>query len=172
VAIHAGPMPNATPVTSEIANANSRTGVEGDALIGTRAKPAKAGNAKWRIRRVHANAIATPAAPPKNESKTLSVRGCLKMREVCAPRATLSAVCGLRSIRFVLLIVCANVANLMLSCYKRPFAKRPGSAPSSLRSQGTRRCPARSPTAVWTGCPPTLPAPQMATDAAKRSSPR
>jgi hypothetical protein len=98
VAIHAGPTPNATPVNSETTKANSITGMEGEALIGTLANPAKVGNANRRIRRVHANAIATPAAPPNSESKILSVRGCLRIREVWAPRAMLKDVCLRRSI--------------------------------------------------------------------------
>ena len=35
VAIHAGTMPKATPVMSDMTKANSSTGMEGDALIGT-----------------------------------------------------------------------------------------------------------------------------------------
>jgi len=98
VATHAGPIPNATPVNSEITSANISTSTEGDALIGTLAKPANVGNAKWRIKRVPANAIARPVAPPNNESKMLSVRGCLKIREGCAPSAMLNDTCLRRSI--------------------------------------------------------------------------
>jgi len=53
-------MPKATPVASEATKANSSTGMEGDAPMGTPAKPADEGNAKCRIRRVPANAIPRP----------------------------------------------------------------------------------------------------------------
>ena len=90
VAIHAGAMLNASPVNSDVINANSRIGTEGDALMGTLANPAYEGNAKWRIKRVPTNAMPTPAAPPNNESKMLSVRGCVTTREVWAPSAMLT----------------------------------------------------------------------------------
>src|SRR5205814_2254093 len=89
VAIHAGAMPKATPVINETANANSSTGMEGDALMGMLAMPPTGGNAKYKINRVPPNAIAKPAAPPNNESKMLSVRDCLTIRAGCALNALL-----------------------------------------------------------------------------------
>ena len=74
VAIHAGAIPKKSPVNSEVTKANNSTGTDGDALMGISAMPFILGNAKCRIRRVPANATARPAAPPKSESKTLSVR--------------------------------------------------------------------------------------------------
>ena len=54
VAIHAGAMPKTAPVSSEMASANDSTGMDGDALMGTPAKPSACGNAKYRIRLVPA----------------------------------------------------------------------------------------------------------------------
>ena len=48
VAIHAGAMPKATPVISETPKANSSTGMEGDALMGTPAKPRQRGECKMQ----------------------------------------------------------------------------------------------------------------------------
>jgi hypothetical protein len=75
VAIQAGAMPNATPVTSETAKAKSSTGTEGEALMGTLPWPAVAGKATCKIRRVPANAMARPAAPPIRERRRLSIKG-------------------------------------------------------------------------------------------------
>jgi len=57
---------------SEAPKANSNTGMEGDASIGTPATPGKDGNASCKIRRVPANAMAIPIAPPAKESSRLS----------------------------------------------------------------------------------------------------
>ena len=72
--------------------------MEGDASIGTPADPGNEGNAKCRIRRVHTNASAKPAAPPNNESTRLSVTACFTTREACAPSAMLNDICCRRSI--------------------------------------------------------------------------
>ena len=80
VAIQAGVKPKATPVSNETPQANSSTGTEGDALMGMAAIPATGGNAKYKIRRVPSKAISRPAAPPKRESRMLSVRGFLTSR--------------------------------------------------------------------------------------------
>ena len=48
-----------------MAKANSRTGIEGEALIEMFANSGMVANAKCRIRRVPTNAMARPAAPPK-----------------------------------------------------------------------------------------------------------
>jgi hypothetical protein len=53
-------MPKPTPVNSEVIRANSRTGMEGEALMGMAPKPENEGNVKWRIRRVPANATSRP----------------------------------------------------------------------------------------------------------------
>ena len=98
VAIHAGAIPKATPAIAETPNANSSTGSEGDASMGTPGMPLFEGNAKCKIRRVPANAIAKPAAPPNNDSIMLSVRSCLTIREARAPSAMLNDVCRRRSI--------------------------------------------------------------------------
>ena len=71
--------------------------MEGEALMGTPAMPPTEGNAKCRIRRVPAKAIARPAAPPNSESKMLSVRACLTSRDACAPSAMLNDICRRRS---------------------------------------------------------------------------
>src|SRR2546429_2378932 len=97
VVIHAGAMPKATPVKSEVTVANSSTGMDGDASIGTPANPGNEGNAKWRMRRVPAKAIARPAMPPNNESRMLSVRACRTTRDARAPSAILNDVCRRRS---------------------------------------------------------------------------
>ena len=56
---------------SEIPNANSKTGMEGEVLIGT---AVIVSNAKRSIRRLPANATARPKAPPSKESTRLSVK--------------------------------------------------------------------------------------------------
>ena len=71
--------------------------MEGDALMGTPASPGNEGNAKCKIRRVPANAIARPAAPPNNESRMLSVSACRTIRDARAPSAMLNDVCRRRS---------------------------------------------------------------------------
>ena len=69
--------------------ANSSTGIEGEASIGMPANPGNEGNANCRIRRVPANAIARPAAPPHNDSRMLSETACLTIRDARAPSAML-----------------------------------------------------------------------------------
>ena len=49
VAIHAGAMPKTTPVISDTANANSSTGTDGEALMGTLPCPAEVGKATCKI---------------------------------------------------------------------------------------------------------------------------
>src|SRR5256885_11887621 len=46
VAIQAGATPKTNPVNSDVMKANSSTGMEGDASMGTLAKPPNEGNAK------------------------------------------------------------------------------------------------------------------------------
>ena len=95
--IQAGAIPNAIPVTTEMAKANNSTGVDGAGLIGIPAEPGAVGKAKYRISRVPANATARPAAPPISDSRMLSVKACLTSRVTPAPRAMLSDVCWRRS---------------------------------------------------------------------------
>lgn len=65
VVIHAGAMPNPMPVINETPKAKSRTGMEGDALMGTLATSPSLANAKCKMRCVHPKATARPAAPPR-----------------------------------------------------------------------------------------------------------
>ena len=97
VAIHAGAMPKAIPAINETPKANSSTGMEGDASMGMPAMSPTLGNASCKIRRAPANAITRPAAPPRNESKMLSVRACRTTRVARAPRAMLKDICLRRS---------------------------------------------------------------------------
>jgi hypothetical protein len=94
VAIHAGAIPNVTPVISEIPNARNKTGMDGEGLIGTEVP---VWNAKYRITLVPAKAMARPKAPPSKESTRLSVRACWTRRTGRAPKAMLSDICGRRS---------------------------------------------------------------------------
>ena len=85
------------PSASDVMEANSSTGREGDASMGMPANPGIEGNAKCNIRRVPVKAIAKPAAPPSNESRMLSVSACLTIRDGRAPSAMLNDVCRRRS---------------------------------------------------------------------------
>jgi len=51
------------------------------------------GNAKWGIRRVPTNAMPTPAAPPNNESKMLSVRAAHQLGQL-GTSAILNDICA------------------------------------------------------------------------------
>ena len=93
VAIHAGAMPKTTPVTSEVSKANSSTGMEGDALMGTLADPGTRGTRNAESGACRQTRSRDPPTPPNRESKMLSMRGCLTTREARAPRAMLKEVC-------------------------------------------------------------------------------
>ena len=97
VAIHAGAMPKATPVNERNAEGEQQHRHGRRRAMGTPAMPATVGNANCRIRRVPANAIARPAAPPRQREQNAFGEGLPHHARRLRPSAMLNDVCRRRS---------------------------------------------------------------------------
>src|ERR1051326_2402244 len=92
--IHAGAIPKRSPVKTDVAKANARTGSEGDAWIGTYSFP----KARRKIMLVPPKAIAIPANPPMIANTTLSVSAWRTRVLRGAPKAARTVICCLRAV--------------------------------------------------------------------------